>query len=80
MNAIYISDIYGRAYLVNFDTVKYIHTSDSEESGDLIIFFTDEGRQVISVGLDREEALDTFKRISRDMGATGLSDKTRLWR
>lgn len=34
MAAIIIRDIYGRNYLVNFDTVKYIEISDNEESGD----------------------------------------------
>lgn len=44
MAAINIPDIYGRNYLINFDTVKYIHVSDNEECGDLIITFTDKSR------------------------------------
>ncbi|ELL9750954.1 hypothetical protein RX284_004281 [Salmonella enterica] len=80
MAAINIPDIYGRNYLINFDTVKYIQVSDNEESGDLIITFTDKSRQVISVGLDREGAADTLDRISRVMGAVSLTSKNKLWR
>ncbi|HGJ0761763.1 TPA: hypothetical protein ACJV7D_002990 [Salmonella enterica subsp. enterica serovar Bovismorbificans] len=80
MAAINIPDIYGRNYLINFDTVKYIQVSDNEEQGDLIIIFTDQAKQVISVGLDREGALDMFERISRVVGSAGLSVKNKLWR
>ncbi|ELG7131076.1 hypothetical protein Q6R26_000764 [Salmonella enterica] len=80
MAAINIPDIYGRNYLINFDTVKYIQVSDNGESGDLIITFTDKSRQVISVGLDREGAADTLDRISRVMGSVGLTGQNKLWR
>lgn len=80
MAAINIPDIYGRNYLINFDTVKYIQVSDNEESGDLIITFTDKSRQVISVGLDREGAADTLDRISRVMGSASLTGQNKLWR
>ncbi|EBW5290438.1 hypothetical protein WD144_004358 [Salmonella enterica] len=80
MAAINIPDIYGRNYLINFDTVKYIQVSDNEESGDLIITFTDKSRQVISVDLDREGAADTLDRISRVMGSVGLTGQNKPWR
>ncbi|EAZ1593556.1 hypothetical protein BVJ43_03770 [Salmonella enterica] len=80
MAAINIPDIYGRNYLINFDTVKYIQVSDNEECGDLIITFTDKPRQVISVGLDREGADDTFERISRVVGSASLTGQNKLWR
>ncbi|EAB2878595.1 hypothetical protein FX488_16580 [Salmonella enterica] len=80
MAAINIPDIYGRNYLINFDTVKYIQVSDNEECGDLIITFTDRSRQVISVGLDRKGAADTFERISRVMGSASLTGQNKLWR
>lgn len=79
MTAINIPDIYGRNYLINFDTVKYIQVSDNEEQGDLIIIFTNQAKKVISVGLDREGALDTFERISRAVGSTGLTSKSNPW-
>ncbi|EAQ9149149.1 hypothetical protein D9O41_22550 [Salmonella enterica] len=80
MAAINIPDIYGRNYLINFDTVKYIQVSDNEECGDLIITFTDKSRRVISVGLDREGADDTFERISRVVGSASLTGQNKLWR
>ncbi|EGX6216250.1 hypothetical protein DLA50_19210 [Salmonella enterica] len=80
MAAINIPDIYGSNYLINFDTVKYIQVSDNEECGDLIITFTDKSRQVISVGLDREGAVDTFEHISRVVGSVGLTGQNKLWR
>ncbi|EBE9835479.1 hypothetical protein DBR59_06615 [Salmonella enterica] len=80
MAAINIPDIYGRNYLINFDTVKYIQVSGNEECGDLIITFTDKSRQVISVGLDRDGAADTLDRISRVMGSASLTSKNKLWR
>ncbi|EBP4179771.1 hypothetical protein BB12_01670 [Salmonella enterica subsp. diarizonae] len=80
MAAINIPDIYGRNYLINFDTVKYIQVSDNEEQGDLIIIFTDQAKQVISVGLDRDGALDTFERIGRVVGSVSLTGKNKLWR
>ncbi|EMN8227392.1 hypothetical protein WCI33_005299, partial [Escherichia coli] len=51
-----IPDIYGRFYLVNFDNVKAVSMSDSEECGDLLFEFNDRTRMAISVGLDREGA------------------------
>ncbi|ECI5749334.1 hypothetical protein D5P88_25710, partial [Salmonella enterica subsp. enterica] len=72
--------IYGRNYLINFDAVKYIQVSDNEERGDLIITFTDKSRQVISVGADREDAVDTFERISRVVGSASLTGQNKLWR
>ncbi|EAT4222534.1 hypothetical protein EU661_23020 [Salmonella enterica] len=80
MAAINIPDIYGRNYLINFDTVKYIQVSDNEECGDLIITFTDKSWQVISVGLDREGAADTFERIGRVVGSASLTGQNKLWR
>lgn len=80
MAVINIPDIYGRNYLINFDTVKYIQVSDNEECGDLIITFTDKSQQVISVGLDREGAADTLERISRVMGSASLTGQNKLWR
>ncbi|EEN6254205.1 hypothetical protein FVH71_09885 [Salmonella enterica] len=80
MAAINIPDIYGRNYLINFDTVKYIQVSDNEECDDLIITFTDKSRQVISVGLDREGAADTFERIGRVVGSASLTGQNKLWR
>ncbi|EGV2901797.1 hypothetical protein JF527_004464 [Salmonella enterica] len=75
-----LPDIYGRNYLINFDTVKYIQVSDNEERGDLIIIFTDQAKQVISVGLDREGAMDTLEHISRVIGSVSLTGKNKLWR
>ncbi|ELU6656794.1 hypothetical protein U9H72_001371 [Salmonella enterica] len=75
-----LPDIYGRNYLINFDTVKYIQVSDNEERGDLIINFTDKTIQTIPVGLDREDALDTFEHISRVIGSVSLTGKNKLWR
>lgn len=80
MAAFNLPDIYGRNYLINFDTVKYIQVSDNEEQGDLIIIFTDQAKQVISVGLDREGALDTLEHISRVTGSVSLTGKNKLWR
>ncbi|EHE4626831.1 hypothetical protein JM229_001959 [Salmonella enterica] len=80
MAAINIPDIYGRNYLINFDTVKYIQVSDNEESGDLIITFTDKSRQVISVGLDREEALGWLESIYRVLAPAAFTSKNKLWR
>ncbi|MEF9647758.1 hypothetical protein RBH35_27020, partial [Escherichia coli] len=48
-----IPDIYGRFYLVNFDNVKAVSMSDSEECGDLLFEFNDRTRMAIPVGLDR---------------------------
>lgn len=79
MTAINIPDIYGRNYLINFDTVKYIQVSDNEERGDLIITFTDKTIQTIPVGLDREGALDTLERIGRVVGSAGLTSKSNPW-
>ncbi|EGF4902695.1 hypothetical protein ICE17_004494 [Salmonella enterica subsp. enterica serovar Bredeney] len=75
-----LPDIYGRNYLINFDAVKYIQVSDNEERGDLIIIFTDQAKQVISVGLDREGAMDTLEHISRVIGSVSLTGKNKLWR
>lgn len=80
MAAIIIPDIYGRNYLVNFDTVKYIEISDNEESGDLIIAFTDQAQKVIPVGLDREGAVEMFGRISHLTGSTDITGRDRIWR
>ncbi|EBK0106047.1 hypothetical protein D3D40_19110 [Salmonella enterica] len=80
MAAIIIPDIYGRNYLINFDTVKYIEISDNEESGDLIIAFTDQAKKVIPVGLDREGAVEMFRRISRLTGSTDITGRDRVWR
>ncbi|ECB4070191.1 TPA: hypothetical protein I8P16_004710 [Salmonella enterica subsp. enterica serovar Napoli] len=81
MAAINIPDIYGRNYLINFDTVKHIQVSDNEECGDLIITFTDKTRQIIPVGLDREGAVDMFDCLSRAVGSVGTScNKSKLWR
>ncbi|EBV5831563.1 hypothetical protein HT90_24835 [Salmonella enterica subsp. enterica serovar Carmel] len=80
MTAINIPDIYGRNYLINFDTVKYIEISDKEESGDLIIAFTDRAKKVIPVGLDREGAVEMFSRISYLTGSTDVTGRDRVWR
>ncbi|WP_430488355.1 hypothetical protein ACQR7C_26290 [Salmonella enterica] len=80
MAAINIPDIYGRNYLINFDTVKYIQVSDNEECGDLIITFTDKSRQVISVGLDRDEALGWLESVYRLLAPAAFTSKNKLWR
>ncbi|EDW6664033.1 hypothetical protein GVA90_000293 [Salmonella enterica] len=80
MAAINIPDIYGRNYLINFDTVKYIQVSDNEECGDLIITFTDKSRQAISVGLDREEALGWLESVYRVLAPAAFTSKNKLWR
>ncbi|EHC9226634.1 hypothetical protein JZM78_003509 [Salmonella enterica] len=80
MAAINIPDIYGRNYLINFDTVKYIQVSDNEECGDLIITFTDKSRQAISVGLDREEALGWLESVYRVLAPATFTSKNKLWR
>ncbi|EBO0298233.1 hypothetical protein DSO51_10120 [Salmonella enterica] len=69
MNAIYIPDIYGRDYLVNFDTVKYIQISDNEERGDLIILFTDKTQQVITVTTHREGVVEFMSQLGLSAGA-----------
>ncbi|EDO1626799.1 hypothetical protein CT017_22505 [Salmonella enterica] len=63
MNAIYIPEIYGRDYLINFDTVKYIQVSDNEENGDLIIIFTDKTHQVITVSTHRTGVVDFLDKL-----------------
>ncbi|EHJ9461839.1 hypothetical protein KB763_002017 [Salmonella enterica] len=80
MAAINIPDIYGRNYLIIFDTVKYIQVSDNEECGDLIITFTDKTRLVISVGLDREEALGWLESVYRVLAPATFTSKNKLWR
>ncbi|EDR8710564.1 hypothetical protein REM15_001152 [Salmonella enterica] len=80
MAAINIPDIYGRNYLIIFDTVKYIQVSDNEECGDLIITFTDKTRLVISVGLDREEALGWLESVYRVLAPAAFTSKNKLWR
>ncbi|EEJ6037683.1 hypothetical protein GS186_001319 [Salmonella enterica] len=80
MAAVNIPDIYGRNYLINFDTVKYIQVSDNEECGDLIITFTDKSRQAISVGLDREEALGWLESVYRVLAPAAFTSKNKLWR
>ncbi|EAZ1829194.1 hypothetical protein NN755_001583 [Salmonella enterica] len=80
MAAINIPDIYGRNYLINFDTVKYIQVSDNEECGDLIITFTDKSRQAISVGLDRDEALGWLESVYRLLAPAAFTSKNKLWR
>ncbi|EFV3986834.1 hypothetical protein ACFJLW_001589 [Salmonella enterica] len=80
MAAINIPDIYGRNYLIIFDTVKYIQVSDNKECGDLIITFTDKSRLVISVGLDREEALGWLESVYRVLAPAAFTSKNKLWR
>ncbi|EKG0711155.1 hypothetical protein O2D73_002766 [Salmonella enterica] len=80
MAAINIPDIYGRNYLIIFDTVKYIQVSDNEECGDLIITFTDKTRLVISVGLDRDEALGWLESVYRLLAPAAFTSKNKLWR
>ncbi|EAV0552234.1 hypothetical protein ES723_03355 [Salmonella enterica] len=80
MVVVNIPELYGRYYLVNFDTVKYIQVSDNEECGDLIITFTDKSRLVISVGLDREEALGWLESIYRVLSPAAFTSKNKLWR
>ncbi|EAX8781180.1 hypothetical protein BWL58_12485 [Salmonella enterica] len=80
MAAINIPDIYGRNYLIIFDTVKYIQVSDNEDCGDLIITFTDKTRLVISVGLDREEALGWLESVYRVLAPAAFTSKNKLWR
>ncbi|EEJ3968146.1 hypothetical protein BBL60_001831 [Salmonella enterica subsp. enterica serovar Gatuni] len=80
MTAINIPELYGRDYLINFDTVKYIQVSDNEECGDLIITFTDESRLVISVGLERDEALGWLESIYRVLAPAAFTSKNKLWR
>ncbi|HAX5206030.1 TPA: hypothetical protein JZG45_000768 [Escherichia coli] len=64
-----IPDIYGRFYLVNFDNVKAVSMSDSEECGDLLFEFNDRTRIAISAGLDRESATEVYRGICRSVGA-----------
>lgn len=81
MTAINIPDIYGRFHLVNFDNVKMVELADKEESGDLIIIFTDQTKQTIAVGLDREDAGDMFVRLCKAVCAADLSASSKpLWR
>ncbi|EBC0454956.1 hypothetical protein CSK53_01855 [Salmonella enterica] len=63
MNAIYIPEIYGRDYLVNFDTVKFIQVSDNEEHGDLIITFTDKTHLTIPVSTHRTGVVDFLDKL-----------------
>ncbi|ECW2045472.1 hypothetical protein F3U25_04315 [Salmonella enterica] len=80
MAVIDIPELYGRDCLINFDTVKYIQVSDNEECGDLIITFADKSRLVISVGLDREEALGWLESIYRVLAPAAFTSKNKLWR
>ncbi|EFR9801936.1 hypothetical protein H1Y83_002915 [Salmonella enterica] len=80
MAAINIPELYGRDCLINFDTVKYIQVSDNEECSDLIIIFTDKSRLVISVGLDRDEALGWLESIYRVLAPAAFTSKNKLWR
>ncbi|MEF9871848.1 hypothetical protein RBH58_28450 [Escherichia coli] len=66
-------DIYGRFYLVNFDNVKAVSMSDSEECGDLLFEFNDRTRMAISAGLDREGATEAYRNICRFIGAKQIS-------
>lgn len=69
MNAIYIPEIYGRDYLVNFDTVKFIQVSDNEEHGDLIITFTDKTQQIIPVCTRRDGVIDFLDKLGLTVGS-----------
>lgn len=79
MAAIIIRDIYGRNYLVNFDTVKFIEISDKESCGDLMITFIDQARQSITAGQERKDAIAMFKYISRLIGATDITGYDSAW-
>ncbi|HEG2058115.1 TPA: hypothetical protein SCS14_002891 [Escherichia coli] len=68
-----IPDIYGRFYLINFDNVKAVSTSDSKECGDLLFEFNDHTRMAISAGLDREGAKEAYSNICRFIGARRVS-------
>ncbi|TLD77225.1 hypothetical protein FAX15_14045 [Escherichia coli] len=72
MIAFNIPDIYGRFHLVNFDNVKAVSVSDSEECGDLLFEFNDRTRMAISAGLDREGAKTTTI-FCRFIGAKRIS-------
>lgn len=80
MAAIIIPDIYGRNYLINFDQVKFVEISDSEENGDLIITFNDKAKQTITVGLDREGAEVMFYHLCRAVCAVDPTRAKELWR
>ncbi|EFF9717614.1 hypothetical protein GIB53_16230 [Escherichia coli] len=73
MIAFNIPDIYGRFHLVNFDNVKAVSVSDSEECGDLLFEFNDRTRMVISAGLDREGAKEAYSNICRFIGVKRIS-------
>ncbi|HBA7001189.1 TPA: hypothetical protein J1W99_001596 [Escherichia coli] len=73
MIAFNIPDIYGRFHLVNFDNVKAVSVSDSEECGDLLFEFNDRSRMAIPVGLDREGAKEAYSNICRFIGAKRVS-------
>ncbi|EMW3201884.1 hypothetical protein AAEU23_003181 [Escherichia coli] len=73
MIAFNIPDIYGRFHLVNFDNVKAVSMSDSEECGDLLFEFNDRSRMAISVGFDREGAKEAYSNICRFIGAKRIS-------
>ncbi|EIQ2914683.1 hypothetical protein LU037_004625, partial [Salmonella enterica] len=50
------------------------------DCGDLIITFTDKSRLVISVGLDREEALGWLESVYRVLAPAAFTSKNKLWR
>lgn len=73
MIAFNIPDIYGRFHLVNFDNVKAVSMSDSEECGDLLFEFNDRSRMARPVGLDREGTKEAYSNICRFIGAKRVS-------
>lgn len=71
MTAINIPDIYGRWYLINFDLVKLIGVSDNDKNGDLMVAFTDQSKEWITVGRVRTDAVRVLEHLCEDLGASG---------
>lgn len=71
MTVISIPDIYGRWYLINFDSVKLIGLSDNDKNGDLMVAFTDQSKEWITVGCDRLSAVSVLEHLCEELGASG---------
>ncbi|ECO1009860.1 hypothetical protein AA464_06990 [Salmonella enterica subsp. enterica serovar Newport] len=71
MTAINIPDIYGRWYLINFDLVKLIGVSDNDKNGDLMVAFTDQSKEWITVGRARTDAVRVLGHLCEELGVSG---------
>ncbi|EDV9907374.1 hypothetical protein QF57_002682 [Salmonella enterica subsp. enterica] len=71
MTAINIPDIYGGWYLINFELVKLIKVSNNDGNGDLGITFADQSTQWITVGRNRQGAVDVLAHLCSILDVQG---------